>query len=87
MFHRPLHTLTKYIDPQWGIEAPNIIAEAIFMWVKLVHHECTNTVCRMVSFTYGVGKPTLWSHSLLNPDTHEWLKAEFGPVPVSSSTR
>ena len=83
MFHRPLHTLTKYIDPQWGIEAPNIIAEAIFGWVKLVHHECTNTVCRMVSFTYGVGKPTLWSHSLLNPDTHEWLKAEFGPVPMT----
>ena len=37
----------------------------------------------MASFTYGVGKPTLWSHALLNDATHDWLKAEFGPVPLT----
>ncbi len=82
-FHRPVHALTKYLDPQWGIEAPNAVAEAIVAWVRLMHHECTNLVCRMVSFTYGVGKPTLWSHALLNPATHEWLKHEFGPCPLT----
>jgi hypothetical protein len=37
----------------------------------------------MVSFTYGVGRPTLWSHSLLNDETHEWVEHEFGHVPLT----
>lgn len=82
-FHRPMRALTKYLDPRWGLEAPDLIAEAVVGWVKLVHDECTNTVCRVTSFTYGVGRPTLWSHALLNPPTHEWLKDEFGPVPLT----
>ncbi len=82
-FHRPMHVLTKYLDPQWGIEAPDVIAEAVVAWVRLVHHECTNTVCRVTSFTYGVGKPTLWSHALLNDATHDWVRGEFGHVPLT----
>jgi hypothetical protein len=81
--HRPLRLLTRYLDPQWGNEAPDAIASAITAWVRLVHHECTNTVCRLASFTYGVGHPTLWSHALLNDATHEWIKGEFGPAPLS----
>lgn len=82
-FHRPVRALTRYLDPQWGLEAPDAIASAITAWVRLVHRECTNTVCRLASFTYGVGHPTLWSHALLNDATHEWVKAEFGPAPLS----
>jgi pimeloyl-ACP methyl ester carboxylesterase len=82
-FHRPVKCLTKYLDPQWGREAPDVIAGAIAQWVLLTHHECRNTVCRLSSFTYGVGKPTLWSHANLNGQTHEWLKGEFGPVPLT----
>jgi len=82
-FHRPVRALTRYLDPHWGVEAPDAIAAAITGWVRLTHRECANTVCRLSSFTYGVGHPTLWSHSLLNDATHEWLKNEFGPVPLS----
>jgi hypothetical protein len=82
-FHRPLRALTRYLDPQWGVEAPNAVAAAIITWVRAAHRECTNTVCRMASFTYGVGHPTLWSHALLNDATHEWVKGEFGPVPLT----
>jgi alpha/beta hydrolase fold len=82
-FHRPVRALTRYLDPQWGLEAPDVIAAAITGWVRLVHHECTNTVCRIASFTYGVGHPTLWSHALINDATHEWIKGEFGPVPLT----
>lgn len=82
-FHRPLRALTRYLDPHWGVEAPDIVAGAIVSWVRLVHHECDNTVCRMASFTYGVGKPTLWSHPYLNDATHDWVKGEFGPVPLT----
>ena len=82
-FHRPVRALTRYLDPHWGVEAPDAIAAAITGWVRLTHRECANTVCRMASFTYGVGRPTLWSHALLNDATHEWLKNEFGAVPLS----
>ena len=55
-FHRPVRVLTRYLDPHWGVEAPDLIAAAIAGWVRLTHQECTNTVCRLASFTYGVGQ-------------------------------
>jgi pimeloyl-ACP methyl ester carboxylesterase len=82
-FHRPVKALTRYLDPRWGLEAPDLIASALLSYVLATHHECNNAVCRMASFTYGVGKPTLWSHALLNDATHDWLKLEFGPVPLT----
>jgi len=81
--HRPMQTITRYLDPQWGLESPDAIASAVVTYVRAVHHECHNIVCRMASFTYGVGKPTLWSHQLLNDATHDWLTAEFGAVPLT----
>ena len=82
-FHRPVKALTRYLDPRWGIEAPDLIAEAMVGWVRLTHHECDNIVCRMASFTFGVGRPTLWSHANLNDATHDWLRHEFGPAPLT----
>ena len=45
----------------------------------VTHHECDNTVCRMVSFTYGTGFPGLWSH--------ENLTARRTPGSPASSPR
>src|SRR5262249_14226864 len=42
-----LKLLTKYLDPQWGIEAPNLTAKAVTELVRLSHHECNNLVCKM----------------------------------------
>ncbi|HEY0757844.1 MAG TPA: hypothetical protein VGD59_01165 [Acidisarcina sp.] len=78
-----LSMLTRYLDPQWGIDAPTLPAKLITEVVRLSHHECNNMVCKMVSFTYGAGFPALWSHANLNEDTHEWLRREFAKVPVS----
>jgi hypothetical protein len=78
-----LHKLIDYLDPQWGNHADSLMGKLITAWVKATHHECDNTVCRLISFTYGVGFPTLWSHENLNDATHEWLKQEFAKVPVS----
>jgi pimeloyl-ACP methyl ester carboxylesterase len=82
-FHKPIKAITRYLDPHWGVESPNMIASAMLGYVRATHHECTNNVCRLASFTYGVGKPTLWSHALLDDATHEWLQGEFGPVPLT----
>lgn len=74
---------TDFLDPQWGLHAPNTFAKAIVRLVKMTHHECDNIVCRMASFVYGTGFPTLWSHEHLNDATHEWLKDEFAQVPLT----
>jgi pimeloyl-ACP methyl ester carboxylesterase len=78
-----LRRLTPYLDPQWGIEAPTLVAKTVAELVRLSHHECNNLVCKMVSFTYGSGFPALWSHANLNEETHDWLRQEFAKVPIS----
>jgi hypothetical protein len=78
-----LARLLPYMNPRWGIEAPHLAAKAVVKTVELTHHECDNTVCRMVSFTYGTGFPCLWSHENLTPAVHEWIKGEFAEVPFT----
>ena len=75
--------LTPYMNPQWGLEAPTATAKALALVVRMTHHECSNPVCKMASFTYGTGSPTLWRHENLNPATHEWVKQEFAHVPFT----
>jgi pimeloyl-ACP methyl ester carboxylesterase len=75
--------LLDYLNPQWGLYAPTTMSKLIRLLVLLVHHECDNPVCKIVSFTYGSGFPALWSHENLNDETHEWLKAEFAHVPIT----
>jgi pimeloyl-ACP methyl ester carboxylesterase len=75
--------LTPFIDPRWGLRPPTLTAKGLNLLVRLTHHECDNIVCRWASFTYGTGHPTLWRHENLNPATHEWVKGEFGHVPLS----
>jgi pimeloyl-ACP methyl ester carboxylesterase len=73
-----------YLNPQWGVkEAPWLAPKAVTAWVKLTHHECDNDVCKLASFTYGVGRPTLWLHENLNSETHSWLTGEFADVPLT----
>lgn len=75
--------LTRYINPRWGLDAPNPVAKAVVAAVRLTHHECNNIVCRMVSFTYGTGFPCLWSHENLSDETHDWIDGEFAEVPLT----
>ena len=75
--------MTAYLNPHWGVDAPTLTAKLVTLLVNLTHWECHNAVCKQVSFTYGSGFPALWSHENLNEATHEWLKEEFGAVPLS----
>ncbi len=75
--------MTNYLNPQWGLNAPTCSAKLISSLVEAVHHECDNPVCKQVSFTYGSGFPALWSHALINAETHEWLNREFAQVPIT----
>lgn len=74
---------TEYFNPQWGDHAPTAFAKFTNVLTSLTHHECSNLVCRQVSITYGSGFPALWRHENLNAETHEWLRREFGHVPLT----
>jgi pimeloyl-ACP methyl ester carboxylesterase len=78
-----LAALTSHLDPSWGDHAPGVVPKALVATVRASHRECDNRVCRMVSFTYGSGRPALWAHEHLNDATHDWLRSEFGHVPMS----
>ena len=82
-----MRRMTDYLNPQWGREAPTLAAKVISLLVALAHHECRNPVCKQVSFTYGSGRPALWSHKNLNEATHDWLSDEFAAVPMSFFTQ
>ena len=73
-----------YLDPAWGDRPPETFGKLITLMVKLAHHECNNTVCKLVSFTYGAGFPALWRHENLNDATHnDFIPNEFGHVPMT----
>jgi hypothetical protein len=78
-----LKRLTRYLNPQWCLHAPTLLAKAVAAFIWLTHHECYNPICKGVSFTYGIGFPALWSHANLNDATHEWIKQEFAQVPLT----
>lgn len=75
--------VTPYLDPSWGDGPDTMFSRLARGAVMATHWECRNPVCRMVSFTYGSGRPALWRHENLNEATHEWLRGEFGPAPMS----
>jgi pimeloyl-ACP methyl ester carboxylesterase len=75
--------VSDYMNPQWGLAANTLPARFINLMVRLTHHECRNMVCKHVSFTYGAGFPSLWSHAHLSDETHEWIRHEFAFCPVT----
>ena len=75
--------VTKYLNPKWGDEAPDLKAKAFRLLVQLTHPEDDTNVGKFVSFTYGTGFPALWELKNLSPETKEWIRNEFGNVPLS----
>jgi hypothetical protein len=80
-----VHPFLRFLDPAWGRRPPEALAPRLLTaLVRAVHHECDNTVCKLVSFTYGSGFPALWRHENLNAATHDdFIPREFGMVPLT----
>jgi hypothetical protein len=72
-----------YLNPQWGLSAPRGLPWVFDQYVRTIHHECNNPVCKWSSFTFGSGFPTLWRHENLTEATHDWLAGEFAHVPMT----
>ncbi|MET7458006.1 alpha/beta fold hydrolase [Streptomyces sp. NPDC005574] len=72
-----------HLSPAWGDRPEGLVAGCVAGFVRTTHRECRNGVCRMVSFTYGSGRPALWSHANLDEATHDWIRGEFAEVPMT----
>ena len=76
--------LLGYLDPQWGRSgAPWVLPKLLTIYCELSRRHCDNGVCKVSSFMFGSGDPTLWTHEQLTAETHEWTKGEFGPAPLT----
>jgi hypothetical protein len=76
-------TVLPNVSPAWGDRPRGALQRGMVLFVRATHHECRNTVCKMVSFTYGTGWPALWSHANLDEATHDWIRGEFAEVPFT----
>jgi pimeloyl-ACP methyl ester carboxylesterase len=76
--------LLGYMDPQWGENgAPWVVPKLMTAYAKTSRRTCDNGVCKVSSFMFGAGDPTLWTHEQLSAETHEWTKGEFGAAPLT----
>ncbi len=72
-----------YLNPQWGLEAPDFKSRLLRKFVLATHWERDTRVGKMVSFTYGSGFPALWELENLDQKTMDWIQYEFAHVPIS----
>jgi hypothetical protein len=75
--------LTDYLNPHWGVDSPDLRSKFFKALVLGTHFEKDTTVGKFVSFTYGAGFPALWELNNLTDETKEWIRNEFGPVPIT----
>lgn len=75
----------RVVDPRWGqpgVKAP-LVGRALAKLVNLVHLECNDPACNLVSFLWGSGFPAVFTHEKMAPETHDRLTELFGPVAMS----
>ena len=72
-----------YLNPQWGLHAPDVKSKMLRLVVQATHHEKDTLVGKFVSFVYGAGFPALWLLENLDEETMDWIQQEFAAVPLS----
>lgn len=78
-----IKSTTDYLNPHWAVDAPDLKAKAYRDLALLFHHEDDTGVGKMVSFVYGAGHAALWELPNLTQETKNWIREEFGAVPIS----
>ena len=77
-----LQRYEPYLDASWGDGPESFVPLVTRSAVRLWHTECDNPTCNLASFAIGSGRDSLWVHANLDAATHEWLRHEFGKVPM-----
>mgnify|MGYP001480210383 CR=1 FL=1 len=78
-----LQRFEPFVDAGWGDGPENLVPWLTRSAVRLWHTECRNPTCNMACFAIGSGSHALWMHANLAESTHDWLRHEFGKIPMS----
>lgn len=72
----------EYMNPSWRREQGWSAGKLLALGADMVHKECDSPECHMLSFMWGDGRPSLFDHVNLAPETHERLGDLFGGTAV-----
>ncbi|QRR01481.1 alpha/beta fold hydrolase [Dyadobacter sandarakinus] len=78
-----LEPFVKYLDPQWGENPEGGVGHLFRILAKISHREHDSDIGKIVSIIYGSGYPALWELPNLSATTIDWIRGEFGKVPLS----
>lgn len=73
----------EYVNPRWRHQPGWSAGKLLAMGVDWFHHECDSSACHMLSFMWGAGKPALFKHENMAPETHDRLGDLFGGISVN----
>jgi cholesterol oxidase len=71
-----------FLDPNWYTEPPFGRGWMLSKLVDLVHRECDQPACHMLSLMWGTGWPALYSHDKLHEVTHARSGDLYGATGV-----
>ncbi|RJG06915.1 alpha/beta fold hydrolase [Noviherbaspirillum cavernae] len=72
----------EYFNPSWRRQPAWSVGKLIACAADVVHQECDSPECHMLSFMWGSGRPAVFNHANIAPETHERLGDLFGGTPV-----
>lgn len=72
----------EYYNPSWRRQPGWSVGKLLAMGADLLHQECDSPECHMLSFMWGTGRPALFNHENMLPETHDRLGDLFGGVDV-----
>jgi triacylglycerol lipase/cholesterol oxidase len=67
-----------YLSPKMPYMPGTPFGKWMYWLEALVHHECQEPSCHMLSFLWGWGFPAVYCHENINPVTHRRLPDLFG---------
>lgn len=67
-----------YFNPRWGHQTAGKLPRLIARLISIGHTECDVPACHLLSFQWGAGRPVLYRHENLLPDTHGRIGDLFG---------
>lgn len=73
----------RYVSPGWPREPRLTRGKLLSKAVSWFHPECDEPACHMLSLMWGAGRPALYQHENLAPETHRRLPDLFGATGLN----
>jgi cholesterol oxidase len=72
----------QYYNPAWRRQPGWSVSKLLALAADMTHQECNSPECHMLSFMWGSGRPALFNHANIAPETHDRLGDLFGGAPL-----